>query len=182
MKPLFVCVIALAAFAPFHPVSADPIHAVGNGDYWHHDSGWIFPERVGEFVRIGFPQDVAGSRDAVGYYERVVNGVKVVVDVDVFPSDSAAPDITPEAARASLVAAVNGAPGQVIDDTLPLGGLQATRTRFIASAEASSRLLYFVAAGDWRVRIRTTVPMAARDALGELDAFVQSQKWGKLGS
>jgi hypothetical protein len=160
---------------------ADPIHAVGNGDYWHHDSGWVFPERVGEFVRIGFPQDVAGSRDAVGYYERILNGVKVVVDVDVFPSDSAAENISLESARAALVTAVDGTPGQLGDDALSLKrGLQATRLRFTPSVDAPAQALYFVVAGEWRVRIRVSVPTAAREVLNDVDAFVQSQKWENL--
>jgi hypothetical protein len=182
MKPL--AVLLLTGTLSASPLAlADPIHAVGNGDYWHHDSGWVFPERVGEFVRIGFPQDVAGSRDAVGYYERMLNGIKVVIDVDVFPSDSSAENISLESARAALVAAVNGTPGQLTDDTLSLErGLQATRLRFTPSVDAPAQALYFAVAGDWCVRIRVSAPAAAREVLNDVDAFVQSQKWEKLAS
>jgi hypothetical protein len=181
MKPLLACAIALIAFTPIHPAFADPIHAVGNGDYWHHDSGWVFPERVGEFVRIGFPQDVAGSRDAVGYYERVFNGVKVVVDVDIFPVDSAAENVTFETARASLVAAANGKPGELSEGTLAVDlGLQVDRVRFTPSADAPAQSLYFAVAGGWRVRIRVSIPPSAREVVNELDSFVQQQRWEKL--
>jgi hypothetical protein len=76
----FALFLLSGTLAVVPPAIADPIHANGNGDYWHHDSGWIFQQRVGEFVRIGFPQDVAGSRDAVGYYERTLTSIEGYTD------------------------------------------------------------------------------------------------------
>jgi hypothetical protein len=40
MKLFNACAVAMLAASM---ASADPIHAVGDGSYWHHDSGWIFP-------------------------------------------------------------------------------------------------------------------------------------------
>jgi hypothetical protein len=67
---------------------ADPLHARDGGDYWHHDSGWIFPEQIAGFARVGVPQDVAGSRDAVAWYAREAGGERLVISVNVFPADS----------------------------------------------------------------------------------------------
>ena len=83
--------VALAAsLCLIAPASADPIHANANGDYWHHDSGWVFPRRCGEFERVGAAQDVAGTRDAVAYYAREIAGVRETVAVEVLAQDSAA--------------------------------------------------------------------------------------------
>lgn len=72
---------------------ADPLHARAGGDYWHHDSGWIFPEHIAGFERVGAPQDVAGSRDAVAYYASQLNGQRVVASVNVFPADSSRAEV-----------------------------------------------------------------------------------------
>jgi len=63
---------------------ADPIHAIADGAYWHHDSGWVFPAKIAGFVLVGVPQDVAGSREAVAYYAREVSGSRLVVSVSVY--------------------------------------------------------------------------------------------------
>ena len=63
---------------------ADPIHAVAEGAYWHHDSGWVFPERTGGYVRVGIPQDVAGSEDAVAHYARSRTASGMTASVDVY--------------------------------------------------------------------------------------------------
>ena len=67
---------------------ADPLHAVADGAYWHHDSGWVFPAKAGEFALVGVPQDVAGSREAVAYYAREASGSRTVVSVSVYPAES----------------------------------------------------------------------------------------------
>ena len=83
--------VALAAsLCVIAPASADPIHADTNGDYWHHDSGWVFAKHCGEFERVGAAQDVAGTRDAVAYYAREIAGVRETVAVEVLAQDSAA--------------------------------------------------------------------------------------------
>jgi hypothetical protein len=170
-----------AALASSPIVTGDPLHRIAHGEYWHHDSGWIFPERIGEFVRIGVPQDVAGMPDAVASYARALDGARVVTAVDVFPKDSAAEHTTLEAARAALIADVRAAPGKLTEDALPVGkDLTASRVLFMPEGDAPAQALYFVSAGEWRVRIRATVPAAARDVLQELDAFTRAQRWDTL--
>jgi hypothetical protein len=154
---------------------------VENDAYWHHDSGWVFPQSVGRFVREGAAQDVAGSRDAVAHYVRTFDGVRVVVDVDVFPSDSGAEQATFDTARAALVTAVKGVEGQLAEDSLELGkGIEAMRVRFMPAGNGPAEALYFVVAGEWRVRIRAGIPAAAHEVAGELDAFAQGQRWDTL--
>jgi hypothetical protein len=82
---LFALLLALNA-----AVHADPIHAVADGAFWHHDSGWIFPASIEGFTLVGSPQDVAGSREAVAYYARADSGARTVIEVRISPVDSAA--------------------------------------------------------------------------------------------
>jgi hypothetical protein len=146
---------------------ADPIHARADGAFWHHDSGWIFPQKIGEFSLVGIPQDVAGSRDAVAHYARVVNGVRVVASVDVYPSDSAASHEKPAGGTF------------IVSETPALAGTRAVDS---ATHDAVTELvgLYFVTAGEWNVSIRVSSPQP--DAAPLMDAFVLAQRWETLSS
>lgn len=144
---------------------ADPIHAVADGAFWHHDSGWVFPETIAGFERVGVPQDVAGSRDAVAHYALRVNGVRMVASVDVYPTDSAAAHELPA-----------GGP-YIVSETRALTG-----TRSVDSSRDTATLvgLYYVAAGEWQVSIRISSPLA--DAAPLMDAFVLAQRWETLNA
>lgn len=143
---------------------ADPIHSKADGAFWHHDSGWVFPETIGEFVRVGVPQDVAGSRDAVAHYARVVDGVRTVASVDVYPSDSAAEhaEITGDSFPVGKDGALKGVVGS--RSTVRDGATELVRD-------------YFVAAGEWRVSIRV---VALKLDAASADAFVRAQRWDTL--
>jgi hypothetical protein len=160
------------------PAAADPIHAIANGEFWHHDSGWIFPERIGDFVRVGLPQDVAGSQDAVAHYAWTRRDLRIVAAVDVFPADTSAEGATLDSARSALVTGT----GTVAETDLPLANskLRATRIAVTPSAGLAAQTLYFVDAGDWRVRIQVTLPAGAGDIASQLDAFVLAQRWDTL--
>ncbi len=146
---------------------ADPIHPVASGDYWHHDSGWVFPERIGDFMRVGIPQDVAGTSDAVAYYAREMHGQRIVAAVEVFAADSAAEHTTLESmtggiespAKVALDAAAGLTASRIVRDQLPV---------------------YFIDAGAWRVRVQFTAPAGASPDLAVLDAFVRGQRWDTL--
>jgi hypothetical protein len=69
--------------------AADPIHAIADGAYWHHDSNWVFPARVAAFTRVGIPQDIAGSLDASAWYALQIDGARVVASVEIQAVDSA---------------------------------------------------------------------------------------------
>jgi hypothetical protein len=178
--PLILATFALTA-APL-PSVADPLHARLDGTFWHHDSGWLFPARIGEFTRVGAPQDVAGSPDAVAYYERYVAGARVLAVVDVFQSVSAAEDVTLEDASASLTRAA-GSAARLRQDEIEIGarGFRSARL-FAEPADVSvpRHALYFVDTGDWRVRIRVEIPDMAGDLSADLDTFARAQSWDKL--
>ena len=46
---------ALACFAFAHVSLADTIHAIQGGGFYHHQSGWVFPETIGDFSLVGVP-------------------------------------------------------------------------------------------------------------------------------
>lgn len=171
--------ISAAAFA-------DPIHAIADGGYWHHDSGWVFPEKIGAFVRVGVPQDVAGSRDAVAYFARGDGDSRMVASVDVYPADSASSGTTLEAAKAAFERDLAEAAERTAEESLAVGvdsSLKVTRVIYANTEPGSSlKILYFVAKGEWRVQIKLTTPAADASALALLDAFVRAQQWETLAS
>ncbi len=154
-------------------VFADPIHAIADGEYWHHDSGWVFPATIGKFERVGIPQDVAGSRDAVAYYAYISNGVRVTASVDVYPMDSAAAaEIeTRDVGRLSSEGAF------VVGKERNISG---TRVVNAIRDDGTSRItcVYLFAVGEWRVRVRAA--QAPADILRVMDAFVLGQRWETL--
>lgn len=160
--------IALLATLPHVPALADPIHVAASGAYWHHGSGWTFPESVGRFSRVGIPQDVAGSEDAVAHYARVENGIRSIASVDVYQAVSAAAGELEERS------------GSASSDTTLLvsttRGLSARRE--VSDADKPSLIAtYFIDAGEWRVRIRITGA-----SLEAMDEFVRGQRWESLGN
>lgn len=164
--------LSLACAAASPAVHADPIHAITGGAYWHHESGWEFPEKAGEFERVGIPQDVAGSKDAVAHYACIVDGTRIVASVDVYPADStAAQDL--EADRASRLASEKPF---AVGKTQPLSGTRVLNK----GAENVVTALYFISAGEWRVRIRIADANPAITPM--LDAFVRDQRWDALSA
>lgn len=165
---------SLACLMACHQVHADPIHPIGGGAYWHHDSGWRFPEKCGEFLRVGIPQDVAGSKDAVAYYAHTVDGSRIVASVDIYPADSAA--------AAEMQADGSGklsSEGPFVVGTERT--LRGTRRIFAVDGEKNGlTMLYAFAAGEWHVRIR--IADANADLAPLLDAFVRDQRWEALNS
>jgi hypothetical protein len=162
----------IVSIAPLlcHVAQADPIHAIADGAYWHHDSGWIFPEKIGEFVRVAIPQDVAGSRDAVAYYARTLNGIRTVASVDVYTSDSGnerdAPTGRLESDEAFAVGKAGALPGRRLIIVVGDG------------ATATSTVVYVIAAGEWRVRIH--IAGVPKDSMPMVDSFVLDQRWNTL--
>ena len=165
-----ISLIALLAAFPLANTRADPIHAVADGAYWHHGSHWTFPESVGRYVRVGIPQDVAGSEDAVAYYAYEEGDQRYTAVVDVYLANSAFVEDLEGSRLGKLISeevfAVNGTQG--------LAGTR--RVYEIGLSGEKLKGIYFVSAGDWRVRIRIVGL-----ALPEMDAFVRGQQWDKLG-
>jgi hypothetical protein len=134
--------------------TADPIHAIADGAYWHHDSGFVFPRKVGEFELVGIPQDVAGSQEAVAYYARGDAGERTVAAINVYPVEF-----------------------------IDLGeGLRAEQDAHATGAGDTVTLRYFVAKRDWRVRIEVAVPAPGADTHSSIEAFIRGLQWKSLAS
>ncbi len=171
-RPTLSCLIVALACLSLGGARADPIHA-DKGAFWHHDSGWVFPAKIGEFELVGIPQDVAGSRDAVAHYARVIDGARIIAAVDVYPADSAA---------AEAMTAEN--PGEPLSEgqfaVRKTGALGVNRRVYCAEEGRADVLVavYFVSTMEWRVRIR--IAGAKPEMLPAMDAFVAGQRWETL--
>jgi hypothetical protein len=165
-----ICMIALLACLPGGRTYADPIHAVADGAYWHHDSHWVFPEKAGTFVRVGIPQDVAGSEDAAAHYAHVEDGVRHTASVNVYRANSMA-----AAEHESAMAGQLSSEGAfLVSEANKLSGIR----RIYSGNTADSGLtgMYVVNAGEWRVAIRIS-----GSSVETMDAFVRAQRWETLG-
>ncbi len=94
---LHAAVLSFGAFFNPAPTVADTIHTMAGGSYYHHQSGWVFPAKIGEFALVGAPQDVNGTDDVVAYYARVSKGVRTVASVNVYGLGSAEAQTTTRA-------------------------------------------------------------------------------------
>ena len=160
---------ALACFVFAHASFADTIHKIEGGGFYHHQSGWIFPEAIGDFSLVGVPQDIDGMVDVAAYYARVSRGVRTVATVSVYPPDSAAPETTPASIRATPVAVeVSRQPR-----------LRAAKLAY-KDGKTSRAIVYFVDAGPWIVRIRSSAPVTDKEMAPALERFVRGQRWDGL--
>lgn len=170
----------LCALAACTSASADPLHAIGAGAFQHHDSGWIFPSQVGGFTRVGAPQDVDGSSDAVAHYARGVAAERIVVVVDLYPPDTAAAHAKLADAKAAIEQELPGTQWQDVSFHVAtqreLVGIKTART-----AGELQTALWFIDTGAWIVRIRAAAPRAADQTWQLLDDFVREQRWDSLG-
>jgi len=163
--------VSLACLLCSHMAHADPIHAVADGAFWHHDSGWIFPEKIGEFTRVGAAQDVAGSSEAVAHYAAFASGSRIVASVHVYPADSDTAQSESESGKL------------LTDGAFVLGNAQAlsaTKRIYVETDPGELIAIYLVTAGEWRVRVRFSG--APAKTMPSLDAFVLGQRWETLTS
>lgn len=161
--------IALTAFACAQLSLADTIHAMQGGGYYHHQSGWVFPEKVGEYTLVGVPQDINGTDDAAAYYARVHEGVRTVASVTVYPPNSAAPQTKPASIKATPVAvAISKQPR-----------LRAARVTF-KDGKSSRTTVYVIDTGAWIVKVRATLPATDKETAPALEAFARNQRWDSL--
>jgi hypothetical protein len=169
MNTLYRLGSALSCFAFAQISIADTIHSIENGAYQHHQSGWIFPDRVGGFSLVGVPQDINGTVDVAAYYARVSNGVRTVASVSVYPPDSAAPETT--------AASIKGNP--IVVEVSKQPRLRAARVTY-KDGKSARATVYFIDTGAWIVKIRASVPVTDKDTTPILEKFVRSQRWDSL--
>ena len=176
----------LASAMPFASFSQD-FSALPDGGVKHGASGWVFPKAVGEFQRTGDPVIAAGTRDAVGQYERTANGLKTSATVYVYPSDSNAVDATLEGAKraaesnlASIALAQSWSEGPFKAGSLPLVGEKVFYKIGIGPSSTQTNL-YFFDTGRWVVKFRLSPQKTEVGTFQSLDAFVRDQAWAELG-
>ena len=172
---------SLLLLASLH-VHADTLHHIGGGAHQHHDSSWVFPESIGEFIRIGTPQDVDGTIDVVAYYSRTTPAGTTTAIVDVYPPTSAAPHTRFDDALRALRDEAGLDASILRDGTLPLKSklaLTAKKTATRTDVKAP-RALYFVDTGPWIVKIRTAIESPDEASIKATDDFVRDQQWDTL--
>lgn len=180
-----VAIAAIAAIALSSESHADPLHAIGGGAYWHHDSGWIFPERIGDFVRVGAPQDVGGSRDVIVYYAHGNTDARATASIEIYPTDSVVGEMTFADAKANLVreltAKIESEGPFRLETQTPITAAKASFTAH-RDGSATQANLYFVEAGDWRIKLRLVASKTDTRSLQQMDDFARSQTWSRLGN
>jgi hypothetical protein len=166
---------------------ADPLHATRDGAYWHHDTGLIVPARVGEFIRIGAPQDVAGSADVVAHYA-TEKGERIAAVVDIYPDDSVLSETTLDATRQSFEKEVGVAEHTTqspVGVTVPEAPLSITVTKLSDRGSSSNasvhRVLYFIEFDRWRVKLRVSGSATRADFHSVADSFVRDFPWASFG-
>jgi hypothetical protein len=160
---------ALVFLAVTPVLFADTIHTVEGGGYYHHQSGWVFPEKVGDFSLVGIPQDINGTDDVAAYYAVVRNGVRTVASVNVYSADSAEPETRPASIKATPV-------------TVEISKKPKLRAVKVVSKDGktSCATAYFIDGGAWIVKIRASVPATDKETAPVLETFARSQRWDSL--
>jgi hypothetical protein len=170
---------------------ADTLHDIGAGTYRHHDSGWTFPRQIGDFTRVGFPQDVDGTVDVAAHYERTTASGRLTAIIDVYPKDSSASQANyADAVKALRDQSPNNA--QEIQQVLRIqrpAPLLAVKTFYETKAGSDTNpnatpghsVLYFIDTGHWIVKIRTRTDRTNAASRSASDAFVLNQPWESLG-
>lgn len=177
--------VALACWASVPMSLADPLHKFGDEGAWRHeDSGWLFPTQIGAFIRVTAPYTIDGNNDVGVQYAQVVNEHRAAAIVEVYASDSAAPDAKVETAKATAARTAGAAARLESDQTFQLDarselrGVKVTYTSD-AGSNRSQTSLYFIASERWIVKI---LAQNAGDNAGQvLDAFVHDLPWDTLG-
>ena len=160
---------ALACLTLTQPCLADTIHTQAGGGYYHHQSGWVFPEKIGEFSLVGVPQDITGTDDFGAYCARVHKGARTVASVHVYTPDSAEPETRPASIKATpLAMEISRKPK-----------LRATKLVY-KDGKSSRATAYFVETGAWIVKIRASVPATDKETAPALEAFARGQRWDSL--
>jgi hypothetical protein len=160
---------ALVCLALAQACWADTIHSIIGGGYYHHQSGLVFPEKIGDFSLVGVPQDINGTDDVGAYYARVAGGVRTVASVNVYAPDSAEPETRPSSVKGKPVAfEISKQP-------------KLSAAKLVVKEGKSSRAtLYFVDTGQWMVKVRATTPLTDKAIAPVLDAFARNQRWDSL--
>jgi hypothetical protein len=184
-KALALVAVAVACWAAVPMSLADPLHKFGDQGAWRHeDSGWLFPAQIGAFTRVTAPYTIDGNSDVGARYVRVVNERRAAAVVEVYASDSAAPDAKVETAKATAARTAGAAARLESDQAFQLDarnelhGVKVTYTSD-AGSNRSQTSLYFIENERWIVKV--LAQDAGENAGQALDAFVHDLPWDTLG-
>jgi hypothetical protein len=184
LKPSLLATVIY--FAVGHASMADTLHAIADGAFQHHGSSWIFPRQIGDFARVGAPQDVDGTIDVVAYYAKVEGSVRTTAVVSVYPPESAAAEATLASAKAAIESTLKAAKQETVRSEGPFNvgeqpELVGVKASYKADAAAGSQTnLYFIDTGAWIVKIRGVAERADKNTDPMLDDFVRGQRWESL--
>jgi hypothetical protein len=184
--PALFSITALALLAG-RTVCAENFQELADGGVRHTESGWLFPKAIGEYQRVGNPEEVAGTRDKVAKYERSTEGNRIAATVYVYPPDSRAEDAPLEGAKAVLVAGLKSAD---LAQLWSEGPFRAGKTPVLVGEKAFYKIgigpdssqtnLYYFDTGKWVVKIRMSPQKTEKDTFQSLDTFVRDQSWDSL--
>ncbi|HEY5807803.1 MAG TPA: hypothetical protein VIT67_07530 [Povalibacter sp.] len=178
MKRTVLLALLIASTASF----ADPLHKYGEEGAWCHvDSGWMFPQDVGNFARVLQPYSIDGNNDAGAEYRQ--ESQQGTVEVDVYAADSAATDANIDGAKAT--AARKAGEGAKIESEKPFKvaaaqDLSGVKVRYATGGEQTN--LYYFTTDRWHVKVLARAKRAGKESDKALDAFVQSLPWNTLGT
>ncbi|MBM0103296.1 hypothetical protein JM946_01005 [Steroidobacter sp. S1-65] len=171
---------------------ADPLHKFGNEGAWVHvDSGWKFPQGVGDFARVAQPYNIDGNNDAGAEYRHGA----ATIELEIYAADSAATDATLDGAKATAMRKAGQGARVLSEEPFEAGVLENAHTdggKVIKGAkiiyatdakthEARSRLYYFTT-DQWRVLVRAATQDDSKAGDSMLDEFVRALPWDTLGS
>lgn len=107
-----------------HGAMADTLHRIAGEAYEHHDSGWIFPQQVGDFTVVGIPVDVNGTIDVMAAYAQTVQQRRTVATVEVYPSDPSAAEASLDHAKAARQRISSLDASESVESAFPVGAFR----------------------------------------------------------
>jgi hypothetical protein len=161
---------------------ADPLHKYGNEGAWCHvDSGWLFPQDVGNFARVLQPYSIDGNSDAAGAEYRSESGG---VEISVYGVDSMATDANIDGAKATAAHKAGAVAKIESEGPFALGAakdLKGVKIKYTPASGTQTNLYYFTTAR-WRVKVLAAAKGTDKGSDNALDAFVQALPWDTLGT
>ena len=179
--------MALPLVTLVQPALSDPLHKVGQAGAWQHEqSGWIFPEEVGEFERKLPPYEIDGTYDVGAEYERADNIERTRATVHVYAKDSGAAEASFIAAKHKPNIGAAESDGHTLaEEPCAIEAAIEVRCRkvtYVSGTNTVQSQLYFVESNDWIVNVRTTTTGNPDRTAGLTDRFVSELNWNKLGT
>ena len=175
----FLCLLAAGTTA------AQSFNKLADGSFQHPDSGWLFPQRVGEFEREKDPEFFGSARDGVASY---TDAFEDNATVYVYSPRTDAIDASYSRSKALIEQDLKKYPLSQswsegpfrVGKAVPLVGEKIFFKVGIGPGSSHSYLFYFDT-GPWIVKVRLSGPTADKDVFARVDGFVRELPWDSLG-